>query len=197
MDKTPERREVMRRNLAARAGRWSASHWKTATFGWLAFVVAAVFIGGAVGTKQLGSNDGLPGESGRAGQILKGDFEQPAGGMVLVQSSWLQKESPAFVATARDIEHRLAAIPVVTNIRSPLDPAHADQVSRDRHSAIVRFDMRGDPDTAADRVSPVVAAVDEAKAAHREVFIGGFGNATAEKQVNDQFNSDLGRAGLL
>ena len=25
-------------NLAARMGRWSAAHWKTATFGWLAFV---------------------------------------------------------------------------------------------------------------------------------------------------------------
>ena len=29
-------------NIAARMGRWSASHWKTAVFGWLAFVVAAV-----------------------------------------------------------------------------------------------------------------------------------------------------------
>ena len=27
-------------NFAARMGRWSASHWKTAVFGWLAFVVA-------------------------------------------------------------------------------------------------------------------------------------------------------------
>ena len=26
------------RNLAARMGRWSADHWKTATFGWLALV---------------------------------------------------------------------------------------------------------------------------------------------------------------
>ncbi len=25
-------------NIAARMGRWSASHWKTAVFGWLAFV---------------------------------------------------------------------------------------------------------------------------------------------------------------
>jgi RND superfamily putative drug exporter len=49
----------MRLNLAARAGRWSASHWKTATFGWLALVVAAVVIGGAVGTKQLGDNEGI------------------------------------------------------------------------------------------------------------------------------------------
>src|SRR6266487_1419735 len=30
-------------NIAARMGRWSASHWKTAVFGWLAFVVAAIF----------------------------------------------------------------------------------------------------------------------------------------------------------
>ena len=138
----------MRRNLAARAGRWSASHWKTATFGWLAFVAAAVFIGGTVGTEQLGANDGLPGESGRAEQILKDDFEQPSGEMVLVQSSRLTTGSPAFTAATRDIERRLAAIPVVTNIRSPLDPAHAGQVSQDRHSAIVRFDLRGDPDTA-------------------------------------------------
>jgi hypothetical protein len=29
------------RNVAARMGRWSAAHWKTATFGWLAFVLVA------------------------------------------------------------------------------------------------------------------------------------------------------------
>ena len=33
------------RNLAARMGRWSAAHWKTATLGWLAFVVAALALG--------------------------------------------------------------------------------------------------------------------------------------------------------
>jgi uncharacterized membrane protein YdfJ with MMPL/SSD domain len=187
----------MRRNLAARAGRWSASHWKTATFGWLSFVVAAVLIGGAVGTKQLGANDGVPGESGRAEQILKDDFEQPAGELVLVQSPRLTTQSPAFAAAIGDIERRLGAVSIVMNIRSPLDSAHADQISRDRHSAIVRFDVRGDPDTASDRVAPVVAAVEGARAEHPAVFIGGFGDATAEKEVNDQFNSDLGRAGLL
>src|SRR5947207_7722633 len=36
------------RNLAARMGHWSASHWKTATFGWLALVVVAFGIGGMV-----------------------------------------------------------------------------------------------------------------------------------------------------
>ena len=39
-------------NLAARMGRWSAGHWKTATFGWLAFVLVAFAVGGMVGTKH-------------------------------------------------------------------------------------------------------------------------------------------------
>ena len=41
------------RSIAARAGRWSATHRKTAIWGWLAFVVVAFAIGGAVGTKTL------------------------------------------------------------------------------------------------------------------------------------------------
>jgi hypothetical protein len=34
------------KNLAARAGRWSAHHRKKAIFGWLAFVIVAVVVGG-------------------------------------------------------------------------------------------------------------------------------------------------------
>ena len=40
-------------NLAARMGRWSAAHWKTATFGWLAFVLVALGLGGMVGTRSI------------------------------------------------------------------------------------------------------------------------------------------------
>jgi len=57
-------------NVAARMGRWSARHRKTAIFGWLAFVVAAVVLGGALGTKQLTDDETLPGESGRAARML-------------------------------------------------------------------------------------------------------------------------------
>ena len=53
-------------NLAARAGRWSAQHRKKAIFGWLAFVILAVFIGGSVGTRTLTDEEYGIGESGRA-----------------------------------------------------------------------------------------------------------------------------------
>ena len=44
-------------NIAARMGRWSARHRKTAIFGWLAFVVAAFAIGSAVGMQTIDEND--------------------------------------------------------------------------------------------------------------------------------------------
>jgi hypothetical protein len=43
----------MRLNLAARAGRWSATHWKTATVVWIAFVAAAIALGARAGTRLL------------------------------------------------------------------------------------------------------------------------------------------------
>ena len=42
-----------KRNLAARAGHWSARHRKIAIGGWLAFVVIAFVLGGAIGTNTL------------------------------------------------------------------------------------------------------------------------------------------------
>ena len=180
----------MRLNLAARAGRWSAAHWKTATFGWLAFVLVAVVLGGVVGTKQLGDNDGLPGESGRMAKILDESFEQPAGETVLVQSGTLTDESPAFKSALGDVTRRVSAVPAVTNVQAP-------QVSGDRHSSIVQFDIRGDSEQAVDKIDPVLAAVDEAKAAHPDLSIGLFGEASAEKGIGDSVAKDLERAGLL
>src|SRR6185503_5969220 len=73
------------RNLAARMGRWSAAHWKTATFGWLAFVVLAFGLGGAVGMRNIDPNGSGPGESGRMNQIVDAGFKQPADESVLIQ----------------------------------------------------------------------------------------------------------------
>ena len=45
------------RNVAARMGRWSASHRTTAIFGWLAFVLASTAIGTMVGQKTIDQNN--------------------------------------------------------------------------------------------------------------------------------------------
>ena len=62
------------RNLAARMGRWSAAHWKTATFGWLAFVLVAFGLGGMVGTRNIDQNSGQ-GEVGRMNPDPRGRLQ--------------------------------------------------------------------------------------------------------------------------
>jgi len=183
-------------NVAARMGRWSARHRKTAIFGWLAFVVAAVVLGGALGTKQLTDDETLPGESGRAARMLDDGFEQPAGETVLVQSRKLTADSPAFRAAVADVVRRVTAVGAVTNVQSPYDAGNRGQVSADGHSATVSLDIRGDADTATDRIQPVMDAVDAAAAANPSLRIEEFG-VSAEKQLDEKFNQDLERAGLL
>ena len=84
------------RNLAARMGSWSAAHWKTATFGWLALVVVAFGVGGQVGTKNINPNTSGPGESGRMDRILQAGFKLPANESVLIQSRSVRAGAPAF-----------------------------------------------------------------------------------------------------
>jgi uncharacterized membrane protein YdfJ with MMPL/SSD domain len=190
-------RHESRPNLAARMGRWSAAHWKTATFGWLAFVLIAFALGSAVGAKTLDGNEPGPGESGRMDRILDAGFAQPAGENVLVQSTTLRTADPAFRAAIADVVDRLSSLSDVQNVRSPLDPGNAGQIAPNRHAALVQFEIRGDSDKAVDRIGPVLDAVDELQAAHPAVFVGEFGDASKVDALVTAYGDDLGKAGLL
>src|SRR6184192_2258427 len=110
-----------RGNLAARMGGWSAAHWKTATFGWLALVLLAFAVGGQVGTKQADPTKAGPGESGRMDRILDAGFKLPASESVLIQSRSPGAGAPAFDSVVKDVVASLATVPAVQNVRSPLD----------------------------------------------------------------------------
>jgi RND superfamily putative drug exporter len=185
------------RNVAARMGRWSAGHWKTATFGWLAFVVVAFGLGGMFGTKMIDPNTSGPGESGRVDRILDVGFEQPAAESVLIQSRSLRASDRAFRAAVEDVVAGLSKLEAVDNVRSPLDPANAGQIARDRHAALVEFDVRGDADEAVDEIGPVLDRVEELQRQHPQLFIGEFGDASAVHTIQTAFGDDLAQAGLL
>ena len=73
--------------IAARAGRWSARHKKTAILGWLAFVIVALVAGNMAGTKEPSDADSYDGESRAAAKMVDdAGFSEAAGEMVLVQS---------------------------------------------------------------------------------------------------------------
>lgn len=94
-------------SIAARAGQWSAAHWKTATFGWLAFVICAVAIGSSSGTVKLMGFEQPIGESARAQAMLnRGGFQNRAGENVLIQSRSLPAADPGFRAEVAEVDHR-------------------------------------------------------------------------------------------
>jgi RND superfamily putative drug exporter len=71
--------------IVERVAGWSARHKKTAVFGWLLLVVAAVLVGQRLGTSHVNSYD--PGSAGRAERVLdRPVVQQPAAETVLIRS---------------------------------------------------------------------------------------------------------------
>jgi uncharacterized membrane protein YdfJ with MMPL/SSD domain len=178
-------------------GRWSASHWKTATFGWLGFVLVAFALGGVAGTKTIDPNTAGPGESGRVDRILEAGFKQPAGESVLIQSGSLRTDDRAFAAAIEDVVSGVAKLDVVQNVRSPLAPADAGQIAENGHAALVEFEIRGDADKAVEKIDPVLDRVAELQRAHAGFFIGEFGDASSVAAIDTAVADDLSKAGLL
>ena len=186
-----------RTNLTGRIGRWSATHWKTATFGWLGLIIVAFAIGGQVGTKTVDPNTAGPGQSGQMDRILASGFKHPAAESILIQSSSVTAGSPAFGAALKDVLGRISNVAAVQNVRSPLEAGNAGEVSMDGHSVLVQFEIRGDKSTAGDRIGPLLKTVDAAQHAHPGFFIGEFGDASSVQAVNTAFANDLARAGIF
>jgi len=188
----------MTTNLAGRAGRWSAAHWKLAAFGWILFAVLAFVVGNTVvGASQMKDWAIANGDSRRAEQILdQGNFNLPARESVLVQSSTSTVDAPVFWSAVALVLQTLSDQPNVTNIVSPINQPGAGLVSRDRHSALVQFDVKGDADKAKDKIAPILAAIDGAQSANPSLIVEEFGQASADYQLDKRFDSDMGRAGL-
>ena len=182
-------------NIAARAGRWSAAHWKTAVGAWIVFCIAAVVLGGVAGTKMLSDADTASGDTKTAEKILqKANFGRQANESVLVQSQSASAGSAPFRAVVDDVIRAVSAQPVVLHVSSPLTPGHAGQIAKDGHSALVQFKIAGDPDTSDTRIQPVLDAVASVQKAHPEFTVAEFGLASSNHELNETLNKDFQRA---
>ncbi len=186
------------RNVAARAGRWSAQHRKTALLGWIAFVVLAFVVGGKIGTNTLTNVESGVGESGRADRIVAGAYPDRVEEMVLVQSSTLNVDDPAFRAAVGDVTSRLRKVDGVTAITTPYGKHAQGAVSPRRDAALVSFQIPGDPvedDAVKASVAATVAAVDAVAAAHPGLRIEQSGSGSSEDEILEVFSADLQKAG--
>jgi uncharacterized membrane protein YdfJ with MMPL/SSD domain len=187
---------VQSQNLASRAARWSAGHRKTAIFGWLAFVVIAVFLAGAVGQKTIADEDYGNGSSKTADKaIAAANFRDAAEEQVLVQGKGSVKVGDAqFTTAVKDVVNRLEKTAHVDKIESPLAKGNEGQLSKDGRSALVTFEIPGDDNATEDRVDATLAATTAAQKANPQVFVGQFGDASSDKAISKAFEDDFKKA---
>ncbi|QUC57394.1 MMPL family transporter [Streptomyces sp. A2-16] len=184
------------RGLAARAGGWSARHRWAAVGIWVLFVVLAMGLGSAAGRVDVKDSDQLKGETHTAAKIIEdAGIEEPAGETVLIQA-----KGAGGKATDADFRAAVAAVMKavegtgkVTDVTSPYD---TNTISKDGRSALVQFDMRGEADTAGDRVEPVLKAVEGVQKEHGSLRIEEIGGASMMKTFSDAFGDDFEKAEL-
>jgi putative drug exporter of the RND superfamily len=181
--------------IAARLGGWSAKHRKKAVVGWLVLVLIAIAAGN-VGSKKLSAVDLTSGDSQKAERALeKAGFERPATEQVLIQGKRGGTIRTADAKrAARDVIAAVQATGRVENARSPYDRGNAGQISDDGRSAVVLFTMKGERDKAADRVEPILDAVEGVADSQPQLRIEQFGEASANKALNDSIGEDFKRA---
>jgi putative drug exporter of the RND superfamily len=173
--------------IAARAAMWSARHRVLAIFAWLAFVAGITVLSGLVGHVQATDNDYGNGESGQASRVIEAaGFERYAGEMVLIQGD-APGDAQAAVA---DVTQALRGTGQIQSMRDPV-------TSEDGRSILISFDLSGDPDTAPDRVTPVLDAVSAAQDRHPGLYIGQAGAASGDKLIGEFFDEGLNRLSML
>jgi uncharacterized membrane protein YdfJ with MMPL/SSD domain len=182
-------------NIAARMGRWSARHWKTATLGWLALIALVFVLGSRVGTKELSDARGMNGDSARAQHIIdSAGFPDNPAEVVLVQSTTLTVRDAAFRRAVEDVVRALSQVKGVEHVRSPYTRGNEDQLSKSGRSALVPFELEDNTDEAYDGVARPLAAVAAVQRAHPELRIEETGGPSIDRALDDTVEKDFRRA---
>ncbi|MER5573490.1 MMPL family transporter [Streptomyces massasporeus] len=186
--------DIRVRGLAARAGGWSARHRWAAVGIWVLFVVLAMGLGSAAGRVDVKDSDQLKGETHTAARIVEdAGIDEPASETVLIQARG--GDLKATDAEFRDaVEAVVRAVEGTGRVTEVTSPYETKTISKDGRSALVQFDMRGESDTAGERVEPVLKAVEGVQQDHESLRIEEIGGASMMKTFDDAFGDDFKKA---
>jgi putative drug exporter of the RND superfamily len=114
---------------------------------------------------------------------------------VFVQSSTRTVNDPAFRAMINDVAAAVKGNPAIKNLKSPLDPKNRDQVSKNRRTVIVTWNMKGKADVAKKKIDGVEASVAKVGDRHPGFYVGETGSVSSGKALDKMFADQLKLAG--
>jgi RND superfamily putative drug exporter len=135
------------------------------------------------------------GDSRAAERVLAQQFPQErAAEQIIVQSRKGRLAGSDYRNAVEELVVRLSRMPSVADVQSPLTPGNEGQTSKDGTAVLVTFQITGDPDTAKNRVGPALAATAAVQRAHPSLFVGEFGDASANKAITKRISDDFRQA---
>ena len=179
--------------IVERVAGWSVRHRKTAVIGWLLLVVAAVVIGQRLGTDNLNSYD--PGQAGQAERVLAQPVvQQPDNEDVLIQGhspGQTYGQDPEFRQAVREVVAALRAQPLAAaDIQSPLNSPGLIS----GRSALVAFNVAGNPGNDDQAVVPAMNAVAAIQARHPGLTVEEAGAASLDRATSGITSQDFRKA---
>ena len=184
--------------IVERVAGWSARHRKTAVFGWLLLVVAAVVIGQQLGTSNTSSYD--PGQAGQAERVLNRPVvQQPASESVLIQgrsATQTYQRDPELRQAVGQVVAALRAQPdAAADIQSPLtSPGLVGAGPGGGRSALVTFNVAGKPANDDQAVVPALNAVAAIAKQHPGLTIEEAGGASLDRATGSITGRDFRKA---
>jgi putative drug exporter of the RND superfamily len=179
--------------VVERVATWSARHRIIVVIGWLLFVAAAFAVGGKLGVSNTNTYDA--GQAGQAERVLnEPGVLQPDTESVLIQA---RSPGQTFASSA---EMRQAASAVVTALRA-LPQAAADIQSPSStqglvngDSALVTFNVAGNPDNDDTAVVPALNAVSAVQARYPNLTVAEAGGASVDRATSSITDQDFRKA---
>ena len=128
--------------LAARAGRWSATHRRIAIAVGSPSWILALLLGSAIGVEEIKDEDSGVGEAREADRAVAEAFPRQPEETVLVQSrSGVTADQPEFRAVVDDAVSQLESTENVIDVESPYSAGTEGGISQDGTSALITFEI--------------------------------------------------------
>lgn len=182
---------MKKRSATVRAARWSATHpWRAIAL-WVVFVAVCSFVGQLSGEKKATDVDMGVGESGRATKMLhESGLSDPATENVLITARSGSFDKTEAKTAANEVVDRMHGIPAVSTVDKPV-------LAPNGKAFLVPITMKGDPDTAGDRVKPLLAATSAVAKQHDNLRVEEVGDASIDNGVNKQLSKDFSKSEKL